>query len=60
MEKGVMKWRAYATVKSAFMSGSRLCRNTYWQRGNRKVDVLGHEEGDSGQFVSMTVAYRKQ
>lgn len=58
MGKGVMKWRAYATVKSAFMSGSRLCQNTYWQTENRKVIVLGHKEED-GRFISMTVVYRQ-
>lgn len=50
MGKGVMKWKAYATVKSAFESGSRLCQ----KEGQEGCAVMSKEE--NGHFI--TVVYR--
>lgn len=44
-----MKWRAYATVKSAFKSGSRLCQSTLTVRGRRTGRLCCHY--DRGQWT---------
>lgn len=58
MGKGIMKWRAYAMVKSAFKSGSRLCQNTSTGTAMRTGRLLCCDIRREWTF-RMIVTYRK-